>query len=160
MLWALWAAKEAAYKAAVKACRGIPSAPRGYEVEIHAGGREGWLSGCVKTPAGIAGVCLHLGTDYVHCLGGFFSDGSLDSVLWTVEEMDAESAQEPGYESVFVRTIAGRYLSSVIGTDASAISVISRDEASIPSLRIGGRESSIDISLSHDGRFAAAAFMM
>lgn len=160
ILWTLWAAKEAAYKSAVKSCRNISSTPVLYEVDFHADGREGLLTGRVKTPAGIVNVSLFPGSGYVHCLGGVFSHGDLDSVLWTVGEMDIDRAKEPGYESSFVRKLAVDYLSSIIGVDASSIDIVSCGESSIPRLHINGRCNGIDVSLSHDGRFAAAAFLM
>ncbi len=156
----MWAAKEAAYKSAVKSSGNIASTPGLYEVDFHAGGHEGLLTGRVKTPAGVVNVSLFPGSEYVHCLGGVFSQNDFDSVLWTVGEMDIDRAKEPGYESAFVRKLAGDYLSSIIGVDALSIDIVSCGESSTPRLHINGRTNGIDISLSHDGRFAAAAFLI
>ena len=153
-LGALWAAKEAAYKA-VKRCRPAK------EFVWHAFIVERDLSSVSCVEPG-DGERLRLGLkitqdktkDYVHalCCGPEISRG----YAWIRET----GRLGPGEESAAVRATLSRGLRELLGPARTAhMSILGGGEIP-PLLRLAPGDAAIPISLSHDGRFVAAAMPM
>ena len=69
LLWAFWAAKETAYKAAAKTDPDITSAPGRYPVFLDLEYGTGAMRGNVSTPGGPVAVKIRFHEEYVHCVG-------------------------------------------------------------------------------------------
>jgi phosphopantetheinyl transferase (holo-ACP synthase) len=171
ILWALWAAKEAAFKAVSKVHPAVSFQPRRYEVRMDdetTWGRVGdpgretlELTGRVETPAGTIPIRVTLRDDYVLCIAGRNGPAS-EADHCQVETMDPLTAASPDGPSRYVRTSARQAIAACLGIIPEEIS-IHRFPApgglGPPVVFIQGRPAGIDISLSHDGRFAAWAFI-
>ena len=96
MLWALWAAKETAYKIANKVDLLAIFTPRLYPVVLSPGDDGPALSGMVDTPQGQIAVRVSIAPDYLHCIGATPLPGILDHVLWDIERLSP--AKAGGYE--------------------------------------------------------------
>lgn len=169
LLWAFWAAKETAFKAASKLDPDIASAPRRYEVDLEEEGAFGpWMNkicGIVRTPNGRVPVRVLFHPEYVHCIGGCFRSGSLDDMIWEVAPIedipgskDIHSLSER--ESAAARTLAVSRLSSILRCAPGDIRISHSNgpaDARFPVVYRKGQPPRIDISLSHDGRFVAFA---
>jgi len=158
VLWTLWAAKETGYKAVRRFCPAISSAPRRYEVQMSY--RFGNIpeSGTVHTPCGPVSARFCITGDYVHCIGAA-EDGNVDAIVWEVKEMFR--AQSGTDESTFVREMAKGGIAAWLGEMSKTIEIIRPEEdhgLTPPLVRIKGNTLSMNLSMSHDGRFAACAF--
>lgn len=147
--WALWAAKESAYKALARACPRAVFAPRTFEVDLPA------------PPSGAAAVVgrvRHGGRSFTlevtrqgdalhalawHDAGGIPGGGA---PLWEVAIADGE----PG---AAVRRLAARAIGSMLGPDHEPIRIVGRPPVAV------GSTGPLDVvvSLSHHGRFVAVA---
>ena len=170
VLWALWAGKETAYKIAKKFDSAASGIPRFYEATITI---EGTLDaeetapdgaaifGRVDTPCGQVLCRYSITRDYVHCIGSANVAWILDSVIWQVDRIGPASGDAPDFESVAVRKALKKHLSAYGNRSPEDIE-IRREKGpqglGPPLVYINGRQADIDISLSHDGRFAAYAF--
>ena len=171
-LWALWAGKETTYKIISKRYS-VSSSPRLYEVRLSRTDRqerpdscfsEGKaLSGFVDTPHGTCYIRVIITADYIHCIGNSISSEAMDSVIWQVDRIGPASGDAPDFESVAVRKALKKHLSTSCNKSTEDIEIRrakgSRDLGP-PLVYINGRQAEIDISLSHDGRFAAYAFVL
>jgi phosphopantetheinyl transferase (holo-ACP synthase) len=169
ILWALWAGKETAYKIISKHCS-VSSSPRLYEVRLsrterhdifHPEGKA--LSGWVDTPRGSCHIRAFIARDHVHCIGNSVSSEAMDSVIWRVDRIDSAPDDEPDFESTAVRKALKKHLSASCNKNLEDIEI--RREKGLqglgpPVVYINGRRADIDISLSHDGRFAAYSFVI
>ena len=165
LLWAFWAAKEAAYKAAVNSVPGISSAPRTYAVTLAERDPSGTIPGWVRTPLGKISVMLEGNADYVHARAGFGPPEALERLISGVgripEGGPAGSLSASERESLAARTLATASMARFLGVDENAISIIrpgSNRRKLPPEVRVHGKKHAINLSLSHDGRFAAFAF--
>ena len=148
LLWSLWAAKEAAYKAAAKMSPGLVFAPRLYEVDA-AMNRVRYRD---------VEVTVRLSTDplWVHAVA--VCDGDPGQTVTAVETI-------PGgrHQSEAVRDLARRGVAAHFGLQEPRLAIErrrdpgGRDGLAPPRLLLDGRPAGIDISLSHDGPFAAFA---
>lgn len=172
-LWAFWAAKECAYKAVSKSFPEVSSAPRrysvgfevGFEVGLDSEKVSGVLSGIVNTPHGIVPVRVDFHEDYVHCIGIDQCSDDLEKIVFGLKEIEPD--KQPGsyslseHESIMVRRLAKERIVSLFGREPDDIH-IRRNKTSNgqgpPTVYYRGKKDNIDISLSHDGRFAAYAF--
>lgn len=158
VLWTLWAAKETGYKAVRRLRPTISSAPRRYEVQLSCRGGSIPGSGTVHTPCGPVSVRFRITGDYVHCIGAA-ADGNVDAVVWEVREMPR--GQAGADESVFVREMAKGGIAAWLGEMPEAVEIV-RPEGdrglTPPLVKIRGTTPSMNLSMSHDGRFAACAF--
>jgi hypothetical protein len=173
-LWALWAAKEAAYKAVRRGDPAVCSIPRQYRVEINEdsapgdpvpgfrfcgnesigidGCRGNILAGKVITPAGELALRIELTADWVHSLAAE-SAAVLDRFCRHVEVLDG------GDSSAFVRKGLLREIACLLGCPTGDLSVVKAPGgAGAPGVLFRGRLLAAEVSLSHDGRFAAFAF--
>jgi phosphopantetheinyl transferase len=164
LLWTFWAAKEAAYKAVSKTAPGISSAPRRYQVIIDGQNRQEFpdaTPGHVETPGGIVLIRVYCRPDWIHCIasahGPAYPPGIKYGITTIADGNDPASARESTTARRAVRT----RLASELDIDPDAIRIVRNmglRDCEPPMVQINGRPASIDISLSHDGRFAAYAF--
>jgi phosphopantetheine--protein transferase-like protein len=156
LLWALWAAKEAAYKAVSRDDPAVCSIPRQYRVVLETGNTTGTadrLTGKVITSRGELALRIALTADWVHALAAG-SEEALDRLCRRVEGLCGA-----GDPSAFVRGGLLREISRFLGCAAGDLSVVKDpDGPGAPGVLFRGRLLAAEASLSHDGRFAAFAF--
>jgi phosphopantetheinyl transferase len=148
MRWALWAAKESAYKAEKRLDPELVFSPRRFAVELSAlpgaGGRgvaEGRVvhgSHVLDLQVHVDGTCLHAVTTSAREAGA--------RLLWSVER----AVSDP---SATVRRLAAAAIASALGLDAKGVQIAGRP----PVVLHRGRSLLSDLSLSHHGRFVAFA---
>jgi phosphopantetheinyl transferase (holo-ACP synthase) len=171
MLWAFWTGKEAAYKAVRKDYADIPSIPRLYRVSLEKANeadngyllRQGktFLIGTVETPQG--NICLEttIAPDYVHSIATAFFPTPGENIVFQVNRMLKGHSASSAYESWYVRAAAKKRLSRYLHGETDDIE-IRRDKGpggiGPPYVYFQKQTAPIDISLSHDGAFAAYAF--
>jgi phosphopantetheinyl transferase (holo-ACP synthase) len=168
LLWAFWAAKEAAYKAVSRDDPSICSTPRRYGVALDdqdsgkaidaAAGSEGRLAGRVITPRGAAELWIMVTDEYVHALA-VAGDGDLAPLVHRVDLIDVE--KEAGGASAFVRRQL--LLEIALRLRCPIDDLVIRKEPldrGAPSVFLRGRPLTSEISLSHDGRFTAFALRL
>ncbi|MCF8094281.1 MAG: 4'-phosphopantetheinyl transferase superfamily protein [Desulfobacteraceae bacterium] len=164
-LWAVWAAKETAYKALVKANPDVASWPRHYDVVFEDDIFRAPCPAMVKTPLDPVRVLLFVNREYIHCIGGTPGVVCPDTIIRGVEKIDSGisffTGSDPELESAAVRRAAVRSISEFMNLSAADIGI--RRHRSIkglgpPMVYIRTNAAEIDISLSHHGRFAAFAF--
>ncbi|MCL2669340.1 MAG: 4'-phosphopantetheinyl transferase superfamily protein [Syntrophaceae bacterium] len=178
LLWALWAAKEAAYKAASRFDPAVSGSPRHYPVSIDdeqdnglSEGSGGFrylsdaglsrdipprrLTGRVFTPLGTLALRVAVTERYCHALAGEDA-AALDRVAWRVAE---ERRGEGGDPSQRIRTALCAAVAERLACPAAEIE-IRKDPSGpgVPSLFRRGGKLPFEISLSHDGRFIAYAW--
>jgi phosphopantetheinyl transferase (holo-ACP synthase) len=167
ILWALWAAKETAYKAVSKSIPDITSAPRYYPVTLDCGNRDAEAFGAVYTPVGVVPVKIFFHSDYVHCIGGTGCSRNLGEILCGLGEIGSDeeffSYSLSERESLTARKLLKKRIASCLGQNPDDIHVLyendSRGQGS-PKVCFKGQKAPMDISLSHDGRYAAYAFLL
>jgi phosphopantetheinyl transferase (holo-ACP synthase) len=140
--WSLWAAKEAAYKLAVKQSPGLVFSPRRFVVSLRSD-----LPDEVSTPVGIFDVALASKGDALHAVAkargaptpaiGLTNAGS---------EVDASKA---------VRRFAARCLAERLAVTPGDLHFGRRGR--VPTLQLRGDSRRFDLSLSHHGRYLAFA---
>jgi phosphopantetheinyl transferase (holo-ACP synthase) len=140
--WVLWAAKEAAYKAAKKLDRATVWAPSRFEVTLDS--REG---GSVAHGERRFALRVEERADFVHALAS--DDASAACAARGVREIAGGDA------SAEARAFACGALAAQLGAEASELSVAKRGR--IPVLCVRGEPARADLSLSHHGRFVAYA---
>ena len=137
-----WACKEAAYKAARKADPAVVFSPSRFVVEL---GPD--LRGEVVHGGDRFAVRVEEAPDFVH------------AVVWSpdvaCDEIFGEVARRPDAvdERRAVRDLARRAVAERAGARRSEVEIVR--EGRIPFVRIRGRRSALDLSLSHDGPFVA-----
>jgi len=156
LLWAFWAAKEAAYKAVSRGDPAVCSIPRQYRVALDTGNSAGTaarLAGKVITPGGELALRVALTADWVHALAAG-SEAALDRICQRVDGLDVA-----GDPSAFVREALLREIARHLDCSAGNLSVV-KDPGGpgAPGVLFRGRLLAAEVSLSHDGRFAAFAF--
>jgi len=142
--WTLWSAKEAAYKLTRKRNPGVIFSPRRFAVRLAEPDRALVRHDDVELPVQLtsAGRALHaLALD---------SDPQTERLVWAVERRPAEA--DP---SRAARALAARVLGEELELPASAFRFGRRGR--VPTLTAEGRRGSLDLSLSHHGRFVAFA---
>jgi hypothetical protein len=161
LLWSLWAAKETAYKIVSKITPGVSSVPGIYEV-TYDGEAEETISGAVNTPCGKVIIQSFVNHDYIHCIGIGESGKGIRDVIWGVDEITGGEKTAANYESLCVRETAGKRLAAYLGGEPGEIDILRPERSSglgPPLVFFRGIRAGLDISLSHDGRFAAYAFI-
>jgi hypothetical protein len=124
----------------------------------HLGGKAGGLlTGWVVTPLGEMALRITVTDDYVHAIAAGF-DADVIGIFQRVDRM--EDGGNPGDPSVFVR---GQLLAEISRRlDCSIDELTVRNDPSgsgAPRVFRGDRPLSLEISLSHDGRFTAFALL-
>jgi len=162
-LWLFWAAKETAYKVVRKIRADVKYLPRRYEVHL-AGGDL--LKESVDGKVMIMGkeavfVRFFSHFDYVHCIG---TDNikALDKICSGVAILPALT--DPA--EVDVSLAARRHLTAALADychvipEALEIKRLKKNGIlQPPGVYLAGKKMNIDVSLSHDGRFTAFAFL-
>lgn len=160
VLWALWAAKETAYKTISKSFPGASSAPLKYRVMME----QGNSTGMVETPYGNVAVKFFFHETHINCIGIDGTIKDLDLVLWGYGPANCpENAPlSPSMrESAAARALAIGHIARHCGINAHAMEIkndLHAHGTGPPVLYVNGKRGMIDISLSHDERFAAYAF--
>lgn len=157
ILWALWAAKEAAFKVISRDDRTVRSTPRKYEIlldplEVS----EARLAGRAITPRGELALQIVLTDDYVHAVSAA-TDGNFDRIFQRVDRMDV--GEDAGDASAFVRRQLLCEIARCLDCPLGELS-IAKEPLGPGAPFVVRREQTlaVDISLSHDGRFAAFVF--
>jgi len=162
LLWALWAAKETAYKIASKINILSVFTPRDYHVVLSPGNHGPTRSGMVYSPEGPVIMRVLITLEYVHCIGATLLPGLLDHVLWDIARF-CPAAEGSGHDpSMAVRRLAGRRLAELLGVSEADIDirrVMDADKWGPPAPYFEGQSIPFDLSLSHDGAFVAYALI-
>ncbi|MHB9097527.1 MAG: 4'-phosphopantetheinyl transferase superfamily protein [Syntrophales bacterium] len=165
LLWSLWAAKEAAYKAVSGGDSSVCSIPRRYPVLLDSGeasgttaaaqGSESRLTGRVITPRGEVALRITVTDDYVHAVA-VGPDADFAGIIQRVDRMD--DGGNPGDASAFVRSRLLCEISRRVDCPVADLAVLKEQSGSgAPRVFLRGRPLTVNISLSHDGRFSAFA---
>jgi len=166
LLWAIWAGKEAAYKAVRKNEPAATSIPHSYDVSLNSPeeyfpAKERFIRGSVKTPYGDVAIRAFMTSDYVHCIGSIELQGNGERIVSHVERIGPDTGATPACESAFVRRALRLRLSEYCNLSLENIE-IRRVKGPLgmepPFVLVNGKKAAIDISMSHDGSFAAYAF--
>lgn len=168
LLWAFWAAKEAAFKAVSRDDPEVCSVPRRYAASLEEemppaeSGRErtgtaptSSLAGVVQTPCGELAVRITASDEWVHALAAD-SVASFDRFMVRIDGPD--DPDHEGDPSEAVRRRVARWVAACSGCPVGAVEI--RKDArgpGVPRLFVDNRELPIAISLSHDGRYTAFA---
>jgi phosphopantetheine--protein transferase-like protein len=159
LLWTLWAAKEAAYKAVSRGDPAVCSIPRQYRVVLdteNAAGTAARLAGKVITPSGELVLRVALWADWVHALAAG-SEEDIERICQHVELREGTGSDVN--PSAFVREALLREIARRLDCPAGDLSVVKDpDGPGVPRVLFRGRLLAAEVSLSHDGRFAAFAF--
>jgi len=170
LLWGFWAAKEAAFKVRAKIDPETVFSPRRFRVVLcflPFRNQSSFSPGRVDTPGGSVAVRIFFDADHVRCIGAATDSGEAadpDRVLhgWgSVVEAKGISS-ESLRESSAARKMAIRHIARLTGRNAEEMEIARQQNGSgagAPILYYRGDKEPIDISLSHDERFAAYAFM-
>jgi phosphopantetheine--protein transferase-like protein len=159
LLWALWAAKEAAFKVVSRDDPTACSTPRKYDILLDPLDVSALcLAGRAITPRGKLALRIIVTDDYVHALSAA-TEGDLDSVFQRVDRMDVE--EDHGGASDFVRRELLIEIARCLDCPLGELSVAKEPLGpGAPFVLRRGQPLAVEISLSHDGRFAAFAFMI
>jgi len=162
VLWSLWACKETAYKAIRKSYAGLSFLPRQWSVLLN-GYDKVFTEGEVIIPGAdtVFVRLFYLPEGCVHCVG---SDNwaDLNNIIWGLEPLPAFAAGESIEPSSFVRECLIRKLADIYQLNFRKLEIRRAKEGSElqpPQLYYKNREISFDISLSHDGKYVAFAFL-
>jgi phosphopantetheinyl transferase (holo-ACP synthase) len=183
MLWSFWACKEAVYKVIKKQTGDAAFVPRRWSVHFQPSAPSAETGGLppVGTPSRDRNVTsisrghvvvsekheipffLFSSTSYVHCLA---ADQSvfLDQAVWCVVASPDDEDGKGKDPSPFTRSCLAQSLSAVLHADEARIKISrvrgKRGELKPPAVYLDGIEMNIDVSLSHDGRFVAYAYLL
>lgn len=184
LLWALWAAKEAAFKVVSRGDPAVCSTPRRYEILLDGGG--GGAAGVVKpagltipadpqpsgaaeppgeparitgralTPRGELVLRIDMTEDYVHALSAP-TEADLGRIRARVDLLDAAAGLDDA--SAFVRAKLLEEIARCLDCPPEELSVGKEPLGpGAPRVFRLGQPLAVAVSLSHDGRFAAFAF--
>ena len=156
-LWAIWAAKEAAYKAISRSDPAVCSIPKKYPVIIEAESVRGisiCLEGKVATPRGELIVNISMDEDMVYAVAALTAE-ALRRIVSRVERLDAAKDDS----SDIARKISLEEIAQCLGCRTDDLSIVKKKRRpGAPFIIFRGNELPAEISLSHDGRFVAFAF--
>jgi hypothetical protein len=146
--WALWAAKESAYKALRRVDPRAIFAPRAFEVDLPAPPTAGGV---------LAGRVRHRGRS--HALEVALRDGVLHVVAWDsagpiatrIHAAVFGAGEDPGTSA---RRLASRGIGAALGAEPGEVRIAGRP----PVATRAGLPLDVVVSLSHHGRFAAFAW--
>ncbi len=162
--WELWAAKEAAYKAVKRGHRATVFSPSSFEVETDTRRVEGdlvhgfgWVTFAGPNAGRLADLRLrvetHAEADRVHVTAWRDGDLAPQSEIAALPAASGHSDIDP---SAYVRRRLIRRLAAALGVPRARLSLDRR--ARVPVVMVDGKDASIDVSLSHHGRFVACAW--
>ncbi len=162
--WELWAAKEAAFKAVKRAHRTAVFSPSALEVEVDSRRIDGDAvksTGHVTLGEAVASRLageqlrfeIEADRDHVHAIAWRAGELAPLSEVAVLPHAVPTSDIDP---SAFVRRRLIRRLAAALGVPRARLSLDRR--ARVPVVMVDGKEASIDVSLSHHGRFVACAW--
>jgi phosphopantetheine--protein transferase-like protein len=159
LLWSLWAAKEAAYKTVSSTDPAVCSIPRRYHVVLeteNSAGKAVRVAGKVITPRGEVALEVAVSAEWVHALAAG-AEETLKRLCHRVKRLEeGKGAVNP---SAFVRGVLLREIARRLDCPVGDLSVVKNpDVPDVPRVLFRGRLLAAEVSLSHDGRFAAFAF--
>ena len=158
LLWSLWAAKEAAYKAVSRGDPAVCSIPHRYRVVLDAEDTTrnvGHLTGKVITPRGELVLEVALSPDWVHALAAVSAE-ALHRLCHRVKRLEEPKGSDP---SAFVRRVLLGEIARRLDCPVGDLSVVKNQAGSgAPHILLRGVPLAAEVSLSHDGRFVAFAF--
>lgn len=156
-LWSFWACKETAYKVIKKYCFDAAFIPRQWQTVFHSAPLDYAEGKVIISGKSAVHIRLFANAGYVHCTGS--DDQSvLDKLTWGVESLPKIETDA----SIFVRQCLVDRLTKHLSQDFHQIEIRrtrKNDEFSPPCVYVCGVKTDMDISLSHDGRFVAYAFI-
>jgi len=160
MRWALWAAKESAYKVARKMEPRVCFSPRAFVVRIPGGETVASRAFFADVSHAVGRFQVRLeGTDeWVHAVASLYGTG-IAKAGWELRSLGRAAARRvPGAEaSARVRQLARSALASGLSIVPSEI-VIAAAAKRVPRVSWRGRKLPFDLSFSHHGRFVACAW--
>lgn len=174
LLWALWAGKESAFKVLAKKDPALPFIPRQYEVHLDDDGLRGTstdegtctphVEGAVLAPEGAIPLRVYRRSTYIHALALSEGEEYFDYVFWRVEVLpELKGVDSPEEESRIVREALKRCVAAHLGWNRKELEIRRTESGSRrgpPRLYYRGKPTTLDMSLSHDGRFGACAVLM
>ena len=146
--WALWAAKESAYKALKRLAPETVFSPKEFEVQLSSlpsAGAAGVAAGRVCHRGHLLDLEVHLDDARLHAVARIGDTPGVE-VLWRVQTAHGD----PG---VAVRQLATAAIASALGLDPAGLRIIGRP----PVATSPGGRLAVDVSLSHHGRFVGFA---
>ncbi|PKN59834.1 MAG: hypothetical protein CVU53_06220, partial [Deltaproteobacteria bacterium HGW-Deltaproteobacteria-11] len=155
VMWALWAAKETAYKVVRKMNPLAASTPRLYPVLLSAGDHGSIRSGMVCTPHGPVCIRVSVAGEYLHCIGASPPD-ILEHVLWDIKRLPPAEEGGDHDPSMAVRRLARRRLAELLHASAADITIRRFQDShgwGPPRPYFRGKPAPFDLSFSHDGAF-------
>ena len=162
LMWALWAGKETAYKIIRKSRPDVASTPRRYEVTLSPPGPGGASSGYVCTPLGPVAIRVSFAGDYLHCIGTTPLPDLLGQVIWQVERLYPAwngTVQDPSIQVRHLLSLRLAELLRVSPIDIGIRRVEDNHGWGPPILLLKDKTAPYDLSLTHDGAFAAYALL-
>jgi hypothetical protein len=156
--WALWAAKESAFKVARKLDPRTCFSPPAFSVRLprFEPGVGRAIVTEVRHAAGRFRVQVRATDDWVHALATVSGSGP-DAPGWKVRPLTRPGGESGSDASARVRQVARSALSSALGLLPTDI-VIAAAAKRAPRVWSRGRRLAVDLSLSHHGRFVACAW--
>lgn len=156
VLWALWAAKEASYKAVSRGDPSVCSIPRKYPVILETSTHQKVstsLNGMVETPHGEICVRIRIHHAFLHALAAETLK-ELAIIVARVEAAPEHTHDLPRFaRKILLKEIAGR-----LACPVDELAVLKEEVRPwAPYVTRLGVRLPAGISLSHDGRFAAFA---
>ncbi len=160
-LWSLWACKETAYKIIKKSRAHAAFLPSQWEV-IFNKSKSTYVDGEIAVPS-VPTFYFRLfsHTGYVHSVGTDCKD-ALEKMICNVVPLPQQANGVKPDASPFLRECLTQNLARYFHLKSNDIKINrikEKNELRPPHVYIGGKKSDIDISLSHDGRFIAYAFL-
>lgn len=148
--WTLWACKEAALKALRRRRGRVVFSPRRFEVALKG---ERASEATVRHQGAALAVAIHAGEDFVHATA--WPDASRAAA--TVAAVERARGSEATDSSRAVRELASRVVARALGADPARVRIES--DGRLPAAVVAGVGPVGILSLSHHGRFVAAAWM-
>lgn len=145
--WTLWAAKEAAYKAARQMDAGVVFSPRAFVVTLGCG-----FAGHVEHAGRRFALRVEVGTERVHAVAAA-AGLALEAVRAGAASLAAPGC--PARQSAAARGLALGAAAALLGGAPEALAIVR--EGSVPRLLRRGLPAGVVLSLSHHGRFTAFA---
>ena len=170
-LWSFWACKEAAYKVIQKQTSDAASVPRrwsvGFQTPVNSAVglqtlKKNYRDGAVWVPDFDA-VYFRLFdfSSYLHCIATN-AFGVMDNIMAHVDRMPDQESSAGVDPSWFVRLNLIRSLAAALHIPEEDLRVIRETKNGVltpPRLFIAGIPSGIELSISHDGRYVAYAYL-
>jgi hypothetical protein len=164
MRWLLWAAKESAYKVVRRLAHPTPFSPVRLRVELNGADRGAIRHGEMCLP-----FRSRIARDYLHVVATLSSSpvesaddardaartAAADPLLMSDIRKVGDAPAAPETQEREARRLATEMVASLYGLPRERFEVIRRER--VPRVRCDGDSLPVDLSLSHHGRFVAAA---